>query len=52
MLRLLSVAEFSKIIDSPSVEQAFGKYMSILDSESWDFSSLSRVMEVVKGAKK
>lgn len=48
MLRMLTPAEFSKIIDSTSVEQAFGKYMSMMDSELWDFSALSTVMEVVK----
>lgn len=45
---MVSIANLAKIIDSSSVEQAFGKYMNLLDSELWDFSALSTVMGVVK----
>jgi len=48
MAGLISIAELSEIIDSASVEQAFGKYMGLLDSELWDFSALPTVFE--KGA--
>jgi len=41
---MISVADFFKIVgESSSPEQAFGKYMSSLDAELWDFSALSRV---------
>lgn len=43
---MISVADFLRIVNkSSSVEQAFGKYMGLLDSALWDFSALPTIFE-------
>ncbi len=46
MVWMISVADFFKIVgESSTVEQAFDKYMHLLDPELWDFSALSAIFD-------